>query len=788
MHAHAVARQPGERPGGGVAVGVVRADRDQRDPGSAGGQEAGIGVAAAVVRHLQHVRAQVDPARHQPGLRAGPQVAGEQHPDPADGRPHHHGEVVGRRRGGRPRRVRRQHLDGDTPDRAAVARHEHGLLSAGPVHEPCQGTDPIVGGRQRAGRDHADVAAGESTRQTTDVIGVQVRQQHQRQGVDAHPVQAPVDRPDVGPAVHEHAGPGTGRQHERVALPDVAGHGDRLRRRPAPHRLAQRPAHHDEPDDGGQREGPEPGKPPEGPDANEEHHGQQDRAAAAGRPAGRRVRHGRGAFGDDHQPTHRPAREPDERVGQRRDDRPHDRGDQAEDRGRGDRRRREQVGRQGDQADRAGQAGHDRRGRQAGGGAHRQRVGDGRRPPARPQPARPARREQDDGGGGHDRQGEPRVPGEPGIVQQQHADGGAQCGYRGARPPRGQREQRHRPHRGGADHAGAGAGQDDEPDQHEPRDDGLHPPVHDPAAQRPEHTGQHDRDVRPGNSREMREPGPPELLRQHRVHGPGVADDEARQQARRPWVEHPAGRGGEPVPEGTGRSLQPARSADRRGRPAGGDHRDDAVPRFRQRDTDPDPYLLTGQQVLPFRPRREQQDPGVQPVGPPPVGQCRDGRIGDDPRYSGTGQPVRVPVQCEADHHRAARIGERPQRRGLPRGLADRRHGRGDRERGENADRHGRRGPRPLPVGRGQGERQDDRSAGTRRQPCYVEKGRQQTAEPHADRGGDEAQVDPGPPGSRRFDGPAHTVTSSASSAAIAGPMPGTSSSSSTLVNGPRFR
>jgi hypothetical protein len=62
-----------------MAVVVVGADRDQRHPGSGGGEEVGIDVGAAVVRHLEHVGAQVDPAVEDPSLRLGAEVAGEQH-------------------------------------------------------------------------------------------------------------------------------------------------------------------------------------------------------------------------------------------------------------------------------------------------------------------------------------------------------------------------------------------------------------------------------------------------------------------------------------------------------------------------------------------------------------------------------------------------------------------------------------------------------------------------------------------------------------------------------------
>jgi hypothetical protein len=264
------------------------------------------------------------------------------------------------------------------------------------------------------------------------VVRVQVRHQHQWQGVDAQPVQAPIDGPHVGARVHEHSGPRTGRQYQRVALPDVAGDGDRVLRRPSPHRLPERPAEHDEPDHRGERQRAQSWEPPETPAPDDEQDGQQHGPAAAGRPPRRRVRHRRGTFGHQHQPADRPAREPDEGVGQRRDGHSDDCGEQSDDGGRGNGRGSEQVGRQGDQADRAGQAGDDRCGREAGSGAHCERVGEKPRPAALAEPARPARREENDGGGRRHRQCEAGVAGQPGIVEQQHACGRAQGGDGGA--------------------------------------------------------------------------------------------------------------------------------------------------------------------------------------------------------------------------------------------------------------------------------------------------------------------------------------------------------------------
>jgi len=82
------------------------------------------------------------------------------------------------------------------------------------------------------------------------VVGVEVGHQHERQCVDAEPVEAAVHRPDVRAGVHEHRGTGSDGQDERVALPHVAPDGHGAGRRPAANRLPRRPSDEDEADDG----------------------------------------------------------------------------------------------------------------------------------------------------------------------------------------------------------------------------------------------------------------------------------------------------------------------------------------------------------------------------------------------------------------------------------------------------------------------------------------------------------------------------------------------------------
>jgi hypothetical protein len=479
-----------------MPVRVVRAHRDERDPCSGGGEEAAVGVGAAVVRHLEHVGAQVDAARDDPGLHRAAQVAGEQHPDPALGHPDQQRQVVGRHRGSGDLRRRGEHLDGRRPHGPPVAGDQDRALGTGPPRRRVQGSGPVLGGREGAGGDDADGPPGQGPGQAPGVVGVEVGDQHQGQRVDAQPVQAAVDRTDVGPGVHEQPLPRRGRHHQRVALTDVAGHEDRPLGRPPAGDLPQRPPEHHDAEEGGERQRPGAGEAPQQPAERQEQDREQHRAPGAGRPSGRTVGQGRRALGHDHQPPHRPPGQPGQRLTQRRHDRERDCGQQAEHGGRGDGRRGEQVGRQRHRAHQPGEPGHQRRGGQPRGCGDRDRVGQDRRPAAAAQAAGPARRQQHDGRGGRDGEREAGVPGQAGVDQQQHDHGRPEGRQRRPGPTRGERQQRHRPHGRRPDHAGAGPGQHHEPGQSGHRDQRLHPPVHGPAPQRRQHTGQHDRHVR----------------------------------------------------------------------------------------------------------------------------------------------------------------------------------------------------------------------------------------------------------------------------------------------------
>ncbi|NIH69995.1 hypothetical protein FB380_004493 [Modestobacter marinus] len=270
------------------------------------------------MRHLEHVGGQVETGRHQARLRLGAEVAGEQHPEAALRGPHDEAEVVGLGTGDGLGRVGGQHLEVRAADRPPVTGQEDHVVRTRLGHGPVQLRHPLVVGRQRPGGHHPDVPPGQGTGEPTHVVGVQVREQHQRQPLHPQSAQAAVDEGRVRARVDQHPLTRAGRQHERIALADVAGHHDRVRQWPAPAELAQRPADQHDAQQGGERQQAQPGPAPQRPDGAAQDDGQQDRTGDAGRPAGGAVGHGRGTLGDGDQPAHRPPGEPGERVGRPR--------------------------------------------------------------------------------------------------------------------------------------------------------------------------------------------------------------------------------------------------------------------------------------------------------------------------------------------------------------------------------------------------------------------------------------------------------------------------------------
>ena len=157
-----------------------------------------------MVGHLQHVRREVPAPGEHPRLGLGAEVAGEQHPQPALGDPHDQAQVVGVRPGDRACGHGCQRLELHAADRPPVPRHQHDLPPAGSGDQPGDGRRPVVGRGQGAGDHLAHRAAGQRAGQPAHVVGVEVREHHQRQPVHPQPVQAAVDQGEVGPGVDQH--------------------------------------------------------------------------------------------------------------------------------------------------------------------------------------------------------------------------------------------------------------------------------------------------------------------------------------------------------------------------------------------------------------------------------------------------------------------------------------------------------------------------------------------------------------------------------------------------------
>jgi len=258
-----------------VSVGVVCADRDERDAGSGRCEEVGIGVGTAVVGDLQDVGPEVGSRGDDACLGLRAQVTGEQDSDPAVGDPDDHRQVIGFGEGGRSPGLRSQDLDRRLTHGPPIAGDEDRPPRPGSANEGIERRSTVVGRRQRSGRHGSDVSSVQGTSQPARVVGVEVREEHQGQRVDAQPVQTAVHGADVGPGVDEHALPLSRGQDQRIPLADVAGDDDRVRRRPAAHHLPHRPPEHDQADDSGDGQWPKLPVPPQEPSDGHQQAGEE---------------------------------------------------------------------------------------------------------------------------------------------------------------------------------------------------------------------------------------------------------------------------------------------------------------------------------------------------------------------------------------------------------------------------------------------------------------------------------------------------------------------------------
>ena len=601
------------------------------------------------------------------------------------------------------------------------------------------------------------------------MVGVEVAHDEQRYPPDSEPVQAAVGRRRIGAGVDHDGLPRRGRQHHRVALPDVAHD----------HQPAGRgPAAGDQPDrqraeDG--RDRGHAGQPAYHRMAPEQDDGEQyrrEQESATGTPEPRHTAGGGlGTVpGDQHQPAGRPGGEPGGEPGTGRPHRRQQRRGHTDD-GRGRYGRyRDHVRRHGHQSHRGGQSGQHGRAGQLGRGRDGDRVGeDGRYAPAAQRVA-PAGGDQQQSGRGQHGQRETRVGGQLGIEQHEQRHDRGQRGYR-RRPAQRQRDQSEPGHRGSPQHARRRAHQDDEPDERQ-HAHGRREPGAGPA---PAHEGEYQPDdhghVRAADGDQVGHAGGPEVVGNGGVEPAGVADDQSGQQATRfvgQWCAgalqsgaQPAGRALVPGRRsdgrrrtGRGQDSRPQVTAARRGQPAGRRHR---LPR--QQGT---PRRVAGQHEYPHGQvyRRRAVEPhqvGRHRVLRRPAGHAPDGS--------------RVVANDEVGPDRGLPVGQCGQRRRV----AYRHPGRGasgarDDPEQDRDQRTGHRSAHAPQPDRGEpGRSQRDGRAGAPRQVQPAERG-----QPRPRRQPGQPEV-----------GPAHTVTRSLSWAYRVSPIPWTWRSSVTDRNPP---
>ncbi|GEL22848.1 hypothetical protein PSU4_18020 [Pseudonocardia sulfidoxydans NBRC 16205] len=349
-HRHPRGAEDAEQLRVGVPVAVAGPDRDQHDPRRHCGEELPQAVARAVVGHLEDVGAQRDAGGEQVGLCGDLDVAGEQHRTRPGLGPDHErpvvdgGAVVGIDVGGRvdgPEHV--EHQPGPGQPLPGAQRHDARPRLPRLHAEAAQRCAGLTRG---ADRDPADGPAPQRARHPSDVVGVQVADDHEVERVHTQPGETGVDGPVVRAGVDEHRMAGcAGRQDERIALPDVARDDRPSDGRPAGGDDARRHQHEQHTDQHGDEQRPQPPRP----DQHREHHDhddEQQRADPSRRPRHDPALHGRGPVGDEDEPPDLGPRQPHAHLGGGRTHDRQQRGQDPEHRRGWDDGCREQVGHQ----------------------------------------------------------------------------------------------------------------------------------------------------------------------------------------------------------------------------------------------------------------------------------------------------------------------------------------------------------------------------------------------------------------------------------------------------------
>ncbi|MGR6963016.1 hypothetical protein ACU610_00925 [Geodermatophilus sp. URMC 61] len=156
----------------------------------------------------------------------------------------------------------------------------------------------------------------------------------------------------------------------------------------------------------------------------------------------------------------------------------------------------------------------------------------------------------------------------------------------------------------------------------------------------------------------MGQPGPPEVLDEHRVHRLRVADDQARQEPARLRAEHPDGGLAQSLPQSPGDLLHHRRPADRHRRRPRRQPRHHALLRGGRGDRGPHPDHLARQQPAPLVGGAEEHHGVVQPGVRAAVLQRGDGGLHDDPRRPSPAHRCRVAVERDDQLDRPPPLGD----------------------------------------------------------------------------------------------------------------------------------
>jgi hypothetical protein len=230
----AVAGKPREQGGVGMPVRVVRPHAHESHRRVDGVKQIRVLICRPVVGHLEHLGAYQGTfvSRQHVVLLLGLGVAREKHGDAATGRPEDEAVVVRIRPRPGQRPYRCDHLHRQPA--ACVGPSETGLGDGGgraprrPAH-PCLPRGRIVEGWDD---DTAEMATPEDTRDTGDVVGVEMRDHQQWHGPHVEPPQAGIDLYRVGSGVDDHGLAGVEGKNDRITLADGAGDDHRVHWRP----------------------------------------------------------------------------------------------------------------------------------------------------------------------------------------------------------------------------------------------------------------------------------------------------------------------------------------------------------------------------------------------------------------------------------------------------------------------------------------------------------------------------------------------------------------------------